>query len=333
MKPTEPGTGIPPRIKREAERRFARSMDWAPEDARRAELDAWRRASTIHARAYRDAERAWAWSKAAVGDPEITEAAREVLRQTAGVREPVLIRRFAPAFATAAIAVLCLALGASWWFAAGRHHWHNDYTTAVGEQRAVDLRDGSTMLLDTDSEVTVHYGARARNIELVRGRAQFRVRHDAGRPFIVHAGSGSVRAVGTKFQVGLHSHHTVDVSLIEGVVSVDASRSMAMLAAGEGLQYDAAGIVQPPHRIDMAEALGWTQGEVVARDWSLPRLLAEMNRYSTTQLQIGDSALQDVRISGTFRAGDQQAFEKVLTAGWSIRTTPVSPHEVILFPR
>lgn len=110
------------------------------------------------------------------------------------------------------------------------------YTTAVGEQRVVQLEDGTQVSLNSDTKMTVDYGKRARRIRLEKGEALFQVSKDSRRPFTVTAGDNSVVALGTSFLVRLHEGRTA-ITLIEGKVAV-SSESSSMLASasnGEGL--------------------------------------------------------------------------------------------------
>ncbi|WP_457832782.1 FecR domain-containing protein, partial [Staphylococcus aureus] len=52
------------------------------------------------------------------------------------------------------------------------------YATAIGEQRTIRLADGSKVMLDTDTVLTVAFEEKARRISLARGQAYFTVAHD-----------------------------------------------------------------------------------------------------------------------------------------------------------
>src|SRR3546814_11350330 len=87
-----------------------------------------------------------------------------------------------------------------------------------------------------------------RDVVLERGRAQFDVAHAPQRPFTVHAGPGTVRAVGTQFQVR-HQDDAVQVILLEGVVEVSAPaaggkdrRHSTILTPGQRPNLDAGGL-------------------------------------------------------------------------------------------
>ncbi len=95
------------------------------------------------------------------------------------------------------------------------------YHTQTGEQHRVLLADGSVVLLDTASEVRVDLNPSERHITLVHGKAHFEVTPDPSRPFLVDAGEGTVRAVGTAFSV-YRQGSVVDVAVTEGKVEVRA---------------------------------------------------------------------------------------------------------------
>ncbi|MBZ4074165.1 FecR domain-containing protein, partial [Escherichia fergusonii] len=62
------------------------------------------------------------------------------------------------------------------------------YRTEIGERRAISLADGSTVELNTNSQVRVRLSKAQRSLILDKGQAMFVVAHDAGRPFVVTAG-------------------------------------------------------------------------------------------------------------------------------------------------
>jgi len=93
------------------------------------------------------------------------------------------------------------------------------YMTAIGQQQSTTLSDGSSILLNTDSQLRVEYEDDFRNIYLLRGEALFEVAEDKSRPFRVYAGNERIEAVGTAFSVHL-KNNSVDVTVAEGKVAL-----------------------------------------------------------------------------------------------------------------
>ena len=95
------------------------------------------------------------------------------------------------------------------------------FLTQVGEQKTIALSDGSTVILNTDSVLDIELTENSRIMRLTQGEAHFDVAPNPDRPFLVYAGDGIVKAVGTAFTVYLRKK-AVEVTVSEGVVALIA---------------------------------------------------------------------------------------------------------------
>lgn len=312
---------------------FARLL--APDcgESERSAFVRWRAADPAHDAAYREIEDIWARSARMREDPAIVTALAEALRPTER-RRPFWSNTW---LSLAAAAAVILVVTTAFW-----RLWPEDvpavrYATALGEQRTVALQDGSHVVLDTNTELLVRLGKRERDLTLEHGRADFTVRHDAQWPFVVHTAEGSVTATGTRFQVRVQDGEST-VTLLRGGVRVatkDDAHS-TVLAPDESVTVEASGLLGAPHIVSDAELSslrGWTQGNLVVKSWPLTAVLAEMNRYSSTKLRLGDPSLGSVSISGVFKAGDQKSFAMALEYGWAMHAELRPAHnEIVLTP-
>jgi len=300
----------------------AYAQDWfarlrAPDcsAADREAFERWRAADARHADAYANLEDLWNLSAELVrDDPAIAEAAREARRADT---RPWLHRRW-PLLATAAVLVLTGALLVTYRTAPAV-----PYATAAGEQRSVTLDDGSVMVLDTATALDVQYDRRTRRLTLRQGRTDFHVRKDPARPFVVSAGAAEVTATGTQFQVRLDGDAGEGTLLQgQGIVATRASAGQTPLAPGERIAVDAAGALGAVQRLseaDRASAEGWTVGQLVVKEWPLAALVAEVNRYGRTPLRLGDAAVGQVPVSGTFDPKAPESLVLALEYGWPVR--------------
>jgi transmembrane sensor len=217
------------------------------------------------------------------------------------------------------------------------------YVSGIGEVRRISLADGSTMVLNTDTDVIVRLSQQQRDVHLIRGEALFEVAHDKDRPFIVRAADSAVRAVGTAFAVRLQAAK-VDVTVVEGVVEV--SDGMNGSDSG-GLGPTAAGvkprrvkanehIVIAPRRspkiepIATAEAnrrLAWREGIVSFDGESLATAVSEINRHNRRQIVIDDPVLGNRPVVGVFRTTDLDGFAAAAAA--ALNAHPVADGDVI----
>jgi transmembrane sensor len=212
------------------------------------------------------------------------------------------------------------------------------YTSGIGEVRRIALEDGSTLLLNTASEVTVRLTTQQRDIRLVRGEALFEVAHDKSRPFIVHANDTAVRAVGTAFAVRLDAAQ-VDVTVTEGVVEVGDSKTLSGLgpttapasrpdvkrvAAHEHavIARSRAPDVEPIAPAKADRQLAWREGMVSFDGESLQTAVAEINRHNRRQIVIDDPTLAAMPIVGVFRAIDLEGFSAAAAAALKARAIP-----------
>lgn len=319
----------------EAERWFMRMQRADCSADERAACQRWRSAHPDNAAAYAQVERLYRLSGEFALDPARRADARDA--RLRAERAGRFRRRFRQGASLGAVAVLVLAVGVGWLRWDPRQP-ERHFATAIGERRAIALDDGSRVQLDTDSAITVRYSRKRRDVVLEQGRAQFAVAPSPRRPFMVLAGDGAVRAVGTEFQI-YKRDASVLVTLLEGAVTVSmpsqgsagAART-ATLAPGERLAFDETGLWNAD-TIDPAAAQAWIRGELAFRQRPLLELLEESNRYTATKIRIGDPSLGDLRVSGVFDSDDQASLIQALEHVLSLRAERVSGDEIVLHRR
>lgn len=205
--------------------------------------------------------------------------------------------------------------------------------SAATQTRSITLADGSRVQLDVGTEIRVKLSREARSVTLVSGRALFSVAHNRERPFSVTAGPSRTTALGTVFQVQRESD-AVTVTLSEGSVAVDAvgaRERREILAPGQQLRV--AGADWQRRHVDTEAATSWSQGRLVFRGTPLAEALAEVNRYSSHKLMLGDPGLAGLVVSGSFFvAGDSRAIAAALEAVLPVRALQ-SGDETLLFRR
>jgi len=199
------------------------------------------------------------------------------------------------------------------------------YVTSIGEVRRIALQDGSTVILNTASEVAVRVTGKIRVITLLRGEALFEVARDMTRPFVVQANGTSTRAVGTAFIVRIRSNRT-DVTVTEGVVDVAQSTPrissnhtaeiVRHVTAGQRLIVGgaAAGVIESVSPAEIQRQLAWRDGMVSFDGESLATAVEEINRHNRRQIRIADPALASRPVVGLFRTTDLDEFADAAAA-------------------
>jgi transmembrane sensor len=203
-------------------------------------------------------------------------------------------------------------------------------TTTFGEQRTLNLPDGTRVELNTNTRLVLQFNNRTRTVELQTGEAYFNVAHER-RPFVVIAGLRKIIAVGTSFLVRRNeaADNSVTVTLIEGRVAVAPVNApdilpskptfdIALLSAGKRLQVaqHTAPTIDTPS-VDQETA--WMRGQLIFHDTPLRDAVAEFNRYSTMQIKFTSAAIGEISVGGVFRIGDSASFAAAVAQSHDLR--------------
>ena len=217
------------------------------------------------------------------------------------------------------------------------------YSTDIGEQELITLRDGSTVLLNTNSSIRVDYSLETRNISLLSGQAHFEVTKDNSRPFNVYAGKGLVRAVGTAFSVYLQPD-IIEVTVTEGTIELSAVApapaptnqpeteptapsktitKLSLVTAGQNAtmdqdtsSIDSIEVIDAP---EIVQKLAWHQGLLRFSGDPLEDVVAEISRYTDLSIVILDPEIRDLRIGGFFKVGETEKMFQALETSFGVR--------------
>ena len=203
------------------------------------------------------------------------------------------------------------------------------FETAVGGRETVPLADGSRLELNTDTRLTADVRGEMRVVTLEKGEAYFDIARDETRPFIVEAGEKRITVLGTKFTVR-RDGAGVEVIVAEGKVQIDALGDQAVVAPtvvekGAIVLARAEGtLIAEKSDAELNAELGWRQGLLIFNQMDLEAVAAEFNRYNRVKIEIGDADAAAIRIGGSFRAENVDAFTRLLKDGFGLRVERVN---------
>lgn len=221
---------------------------------------------------------------------------REALRERFPLPAP---KPRKPRKTLAAGALLVLVAAGLAWFDPAYHS--EQYSSAVGTRKVVDLADGSRLVLDSHSRVVVSWHLRSRRAQLVQGQVLFNINKTLVRPFQVDVGTARIQVLGTRFNV-LRDDERVSVSLLRGSIDLqsglDPDRHI-QLSPGEQVQV-VRGELQPVVKPDMAQVLAWRDRRLVFAHTPLSEVIAQVRRYRQAPIRMDDPSLADLSVSGVF---------------------------------
>lgn len=237
-----------------------------------------------------------------------------------------ILTRWWPAAAAASIAGLLLLGGVEFRPRPSVAPAPTHFSTSIGGRKIIPLVDGSKVELNTATVVRTVVNDVRREVWLDQGEAYFEVAHLSGRPFIVHAGDRTVTVLGTKFSVRREGQK-VTVSVVEGRVKIDDAAKpdavpTAIITAGDvAIAQGASTLLSAKSQEGVEAALAWRDGVLNFDHTSLADAAAEFNRYNSKQLVIADPDAGEIRVGGTFRASNVDAFVRLLHDAYGLRVT------------
>jgi transmembrane sensor len=253
----------------------------------------WLAENTAHQTAWDDAQLLWN-DVSRLTDADIAGIAVPSKKITASLRSRRLIFSY-PGLSLAA----CVLISAVLWMP-DISNYLADYRTGTGTQQNITLADGSSIQLNTDTAISVDYSSSLRRLTLHGGEVWFKVAPDPSRPFEVSTDYGTIRALGTAFDIK-NSGEQITVTVYKHAVRVQLANGEKMdrLQEGATLKFDKT-LRGFETRVNLTETGAWHEQHMVFHDQKLQDVIKELNRYRKGRIVITDSALNDLPLTGTF---------------------------------
>jgi transmembrane sensor len=227
------------------------------------------------------------------------------------------------------------------------------YATAIGQRQTVNLEDGSSITLNTQSRVSVLFGPREREVRLLTGEVFFHVAHDPDRPFRVFSNGILLEDLGTDFNVYNYRSETqgpgaspsgTRVSVLNGSVRIYCNcvgdkpasapdsgsvhpaapspfLSEFLVAGQKGEITHVDGVdrlqIQKLSKDDLRAVTAWRDGEIILNKMTLAQAVQEFNRYNLLQMTVSPEIAQLV-VGGRFDNPDYRSFVSALSVQYHI---------------
>ena len=183
-----------------------------------------------------------------------------------------------------------------------------EYETKKGQTKVAQLNDGSTIEINSGTNLSVEYSEEGRFIKLNFGEAFFRVKPDSKRPFHVDMGDHLVKVVGTSFNAKKRGE-IMSLSVTEGLVKVqnntftDFSEPAIEMSPGTKYQYNPASGVELS-KIPIEHIRTWTNGYLVFENEPISNIIDELDQYFDKKVVL-DNGIRDMKFSGQLQVAEQ----------------------------
>ena len=258
-----------------------------------------------------------------VADPEIPPASRG----------PGKLRLFG--FAALSVAGVGGLYGAGW-FANNQINWEV-FATHVGGMETSALADGTSITLNTDSELRVRMSPELRELKLTRGEAIIKAAHDEKRPFKLIAGKTVLQTDGADFDIRKRDSGEVDVMVSNGRIAAEVVENtlpfpffdrsppaQSVISAGYMASIRPGDVqVSLLSEDERARKTSWLHDVLDFRGETLAQAVEDFNRYNGRQIVIDDPTIADRRVGGVFAKTDPESFVAALAVIINIRATTV----------
>lgn len=204
------------------------------------------------------------------------------------------------------------------------------YILQHGQTPALTLRSGNSMRTDTLSDGTIislnknsmltaanYTDKNARSVEL-QGEAFFTVAPDKDRPFTVHFNGGTIRVLGTSFNVKT-SAATTEVIVESGLVQVVKGRQVATVRPHEKVVFrETDSLLLPQDNPDELYNYYRTH-EFVCNHTPLIRLADKLNEAYNVQIVLANPRLEQLQLTTTFQDPSLEEILNIVAKTFSIR--------------
>lgn len=297
--------------------------------ADRGAFEAWRDADVRHAIAFAEVAATWQDMnelRLVPADLVPADLAPAAVPRAFAPIEPAKPDRRRVLRAALALGTVAVAGGGFAMRAAAR----NKADTAIGERRTVSGNPAFSVDLNTDSSIYWKDGAPVR-LWLERGEIAIRLAAahrlslvTPGGTFHLASGTYNARLRGSSCELAVLSGHG---TLGDGG-RIFTSGEIALVTAGQASVRPRDPDIGP----DLNRITAWQRDTLVLNGESLDYALAEMNRYRSQKIVIGDPDLSRLRIGGTFATRDASEFLQALRTSFGVKTTAGADGNIVLTP-
>ncbi|OQP64051.1 hypothetical protein A3860_21810 [Niastella vici] len=214
-----------------------------------------------------------------------------------------------------AAAVIIMVLGSIAYWYVSRQNAHNaavallEKHNARGTKSTIVLPDGSKIWLNADSKIKYPpaFAGRLREVYL-SGEAFFDVAKDATKPFIIHLSKGTVKVVGTSFNIRAYENEKlIETSVSTGRVAFIPARTKAVqqpdtifITPNNKVRYSLNDDQVKVEPTAAAEDKAWTEGKLIFKALTLEEIAIELERNFGKKVVFVDEEPKQYRLTGTF---------------------------------
>ncbi len=169
-----------------------------------------------------------------------------------------------------------------------------------GERKTIVLYDGTTINLDSGSELRYPKKFGDTREVYLKGEGFFQVAKNPLKPFLIYAENAQIRVLGTKFNVRSWAEDSkgVTVTVAEGKVSLSNKLSdipqKIILTKNMQSSLSENGKLSDPIIVEATEYSKWIQNDAFFRKASLKQVILQLQRWYNVEFEVDEDLLERV---------------------------------------
>ncbi|WP_114748228.1 FecR family protein [Pleomorphovibrio marinus] len=170
-----------------------------------------------------------------------------------------------------------------------------------GKKTKLQLKDGSTVYLNADSEISYQEEFLSDRKVVLKGEAYFEVAKHPESPFRVFCEDLETKALGTSFNIRSFEPGVIDIVLASGSISVTGSGGEELeLQPGEGVRKTSSIAPLSRYKADVEKALLWKSGILHLDKLGIEETFKRLERWYGIEIIVTGNTPKNGKFSGTF---------------------------------
>jgi transmembrane sensor len=173
----------------------------------------------------------------------------------------------------------------------------NSVFVPAGKDYEIVLSDGSKIRMNSTTKLDFPFTFSANTREItINGEAYCEIAKDKKRPFIVHLPTGSVKVLGTEFNVNSYTATSARVSLVEGKISVSDGKDTLTLSPGKQAVLNGQHLTQ--QSFNAKKELSWIDGLFYLDEADINTVAEVLTRWYGIKVVVDTKELYTKRFAG-----------------------------------
>lgn len=162
----------------------------------------------------------------------------------------------------------------------------------------LQLADGTEVWMNAATDLNFPYKFKGAAREVtIKGEAYFKVAQNANAPFVVNVNGVKINVLGTEFNVKAYPGEPMQISLVNGKISVEGHNDQQILQPGESAAISKDKALTKSN-FDETLVLGWMHGMYYFKNEELGNIIPTIERWFGVEIKLDNPSLAKMHITG-----------------------------------